>query len=49
MIPSKIIIIFLRDNWRKERKIGDPGRPTGWEKDPDGVFTTISKMLEAGM
>jgi len=43
------IISDLKNDRRKERKIGDPGKPTGWEKNPDGVFTTISKMLEAGM
>ncbi len=45
----KKIISDLKNNQRKERKIGDPSPPTGWEKDPDGVFTTINKMLEHGM
>lgn len=43
------IISDLKNSQRRERKIGDPGPPTGWEKEPDGVFTTMNKMLEAGM
>lgn len=43
------IISDLKNNQRKERKIGDPNPPTGWEREPDRVFTTINKMLERGM
>lgn len=43
------VISDIKNNQRKERKIGDPTGPTGWEKNPDGVYTTLQKMLDAGM
>lgn len=45
----ELIVSDLKKDKRSERKIGDPSPPTGWEKNPDGVFTTIQKMLDHGM